>query len=130
MKFNEYYIENNQGKSNCVVRSFCKMFDEDYDYVYNSLCQLAKELNASSFNDIEVFEEYMKRHDTISIDYGKDIKIKDLNLDDGSYAVFCYDKKDFYHMVTIIDNILYDKDDKSLDLYTITIYKQNNLVKK
>ena len=33
------------------------------------------------------------------------------------------DKKDFYHMVTIIDNVLYDKDDRSLDLYVLNIYK-------
>ncbi|MBO5375939.1 MAG: hypothetical protein J6A52_03720 [Bacilli bacterium] len=65
----------------------------------------------------------MKRHNTFLIDYESDIKLNDLNLEKGKYAVFCWDKKDFYHMVSIIDNILYDKDDKSLELYTITIYK-------
>ena len=29
--------------------------------------------------------------------------------------------------ITIIDNVLYDKNDESLELYTITIYKQNIL---
>lgn len=33
-------------------------------------------------------------------------------------------------MVSIIDNILYDKDDRSLGLYVITIYKENELIKK
>ena len=130
MKFSEFYISNNEGKSNCVIRTFCKMYGEEYNNVYNDLCYIAKQLGCDSFNDIQVFETYMREHETISVDYGKDTKIKDLNLNNGSYAIFCWDKKDFYHMVSIIDNILYDKDDSSLELYTIKIYKQNALTKK
>jgi len=130
MKFNEFYVANKEGKSNCVIRSFCKIFNEEYDAVYNELCKIAKELNSESFNDIEVFETYMKRRNTNPIEYGKDIQIKDLNLDSGKYLVFCWDKNEFYHMVSIVDNVLYDKDDNSLELYVITIYKENELVKK
>ncbi len=129
MKFNEFYISNSEGKSNCVIRSICKIFNEEYDYVYNELCVIAKELNCDSFNNIEVFETYMKRRNTSSIEYGKDIRIKDLNLESGKYLVFCWDKNEFYHMVSIIDNVVYDKDDRSLELYTITIYKENELIK-
>ncbi len=125
MKFNEFYIKNSEGKSNCVIRSLCKIFNEDYDNVYNELCDITKELNCESFNDIEVFETYMKRRNTNSIKYGKDIRIKDLKLESGKYLVFCWDKKAYYHMVSIIDNVLYDKDDGSLELYTITIYKKD-----
>ena len=124
MKFNEFYICNKDGYSNCVIRSLCKTYNEDYDNVYNELCSIAKELNCESFNDIEVFETYMKRRNTNAIDYGKDLKIKDLVLDNGKYLVFCWDKKDFYHMVSIIDNILYDRNDSSLELYAITVYKE------
>ena len=125
MKFSEFYISNSEGKSNCVIRSFCKMYDEEYDNVYNELCDIAKELNCESFNDIEVFETYMKSRNTTKLDYGKDIKIKDLELDDGKYIIFCFDKKDYYHMVPIIDNVLFDKDNSSLELYIINIYKEN-----
>ncbi len=124
MKFREFYICNNDGKSNCVVRSLCRILNRDYDTVYNELCDVAKELNCNSFNDVEVFETYMKRNNILSINYGKDIRIKDLDLEKGEYIVFCWDKKDFYHMVSIIDNILYDKDDMSLDLYVINVYKK------
>ena len=117
MKFNEFYLCNSEGKSNCVIRSLCKNFNEEYDSVYNELCDIAKELNRESLNDIEVFETYMKRRNTNCIDYGKDIKIKDLNLENGKYLVFCWDRKEFYHMVSIIDNVLYDKDDRSLELF-------------
>ena len=124
MKFREFYICNNDGKSNCVVRSLCRILNRDYDTVYNELCDVAKELNCNSFNDVEVIETYMKRNNILSINYGKDIRIKDLDLEKGEYIVFCWDKKDFYHMVSIIDNILYDKDDMSLDLYVINVYKK------
>ena len=124
MKFKKYYICDNDGKSNCVIRSLCKNYNEEYSDVYNELCSIAKELNCDSFNDIEVFETYMKRRNTYRIDYGKDLKVKDLVLENGKYLVFSYDKKEFYHMFSIIDNTVYDKDDKCLDLYVITIYKQ------
>ena len=129
MKFNEFYVSNNEGKSNCVIRTFCKLFDEEYNNVYNDLCSIADKLGCDSFNDIQVFETYMAERDTISVDYGKDIKLKDLNLNNGSYAVFCWNKEDFYHMVSIVDGILYDKDDTCLELYAITIYKQSVLKK-
>ena len=45
MKFIEYNITNNDGKSNCLIRSFCKMFNESYNDVYDELCQIQKELN-------------------------------------------------------------------------------------
>lgn len=130
MKYNQYYVSNKDGKSNCVIRSFCKLFEEDYDNVYEELCDIAKELDCNSYNDIEVFETYMERHDTLPIEYGKDIKIRNLNLDNGSYVIFCWNKKEFYHMVTVVDNVMYDKDDRSLELYTIRIYKQSTLIKK
>lgn len=125
MNFKEFYITNNEGKSNCVVRSFCKMYNKEYDDVYNELSSLAKTLNCNSFNDILVFEEYMKNNNTIKIEYGNNIKIKDLKLDNENYIVFCWDKKEYYHMVPIINNVLYDKNNESLDLYVINIYKQN-----
>ena len=124
MKYDRFFIESKEGKSNCVIRSLCKIYNKNYDTVYIELCNIAKKLNCSSFNDIPVFEAYMKENNTNAIEYGKDIKIKNLNLDNGNYIILCWDKKDFYHMVAIMDNILYDKDNKSLDLFTITIYKQ------
>ena len=125
MEFKEYYIENNEGKSNCVIRSLCKLYNKEYNDVYNELISISKELNSESYNDIEVFETYMRRYNTLPLDYGNNLKIKDLNLDNGSYIVFCYNKQDFSHMIPIINNIVYDKDNRCLDLYVITIYKKN-----
>ena len=125
MKYQEYYIESKNKKSNCVIRSLCKILNKDYEIVFNELCSLAKELNCSSFNDIEVFETYMKNNGIDKISDEQDKKIKDLDLDDNTYVIFCYDKKDFYHMVPIINNTVYDYSSDSLNLYVISIYKVN-----
>ena len=127
MEYKHYYVANKEGKSNCVIRSFCKLYNEEYDNVFNDLCNIAKEINYDSFNEVEVFETYMKRKNTFDISYDKDIKIKDLKLNDGKYIVFCYDKKDFYHMICIIDNVIYDKSEECFDLYTINIYRLNDI---
>ena len=126
MNFEEFYVTNSQGKSNCVIRSFCKLYNKEYDEIYNELSSLAKRINCNSFNDILVFEEFMKKNNTIKINYENDVKIKELNLDNENYIVFCWDKNEYYHMVPIINNTLYDKNNESLDLYIINIYKQNN----
>jgi len=125
MKYSEYYVSNKDGKSNCVIRSFCKLYNKDYDEVYTELCDIAKMLHCHSYNDIEVFETYLARYNTTPIEDGQGIKIRDLDLDKGNYAIFCWDKQDFYHMVSVVDDIMYDKDESSLNLYTIKIYKQN-----
>ena len=31
MTFKEFYISDNDGKSNCVIRSLCKILNEKYD---------------------------------------------------------------------------------------------------
>ena len=125
MTFKEYYISNKDGKSNCVVRSLCKILNKNYDDVYNGLCEVAEELECSSFNDIEVFETYMKNNNIFKIKCEEDIKIKDLKMDNGSYIIFCYDKKDYYHMIPIVNNTIYDKDSDCISLYVISIYRKN-----
>ncbi len=126
MKYKQFNISSKDGKSNCVIRSLCKVLNKNYDTIFNELISIQKELNSESYNDIIVFETFMKRNNINTIEYGKDIKIKELKLDNESYIVFCWDKKEFYHMVSIIDNILYDKDDSSFELFAIKIYKYNH----
>lgn len=125
MKFKEFYTSDKNGKSNCVIRSLCKVLNREYNDIYDDLCKVAKKLNFSSFNDVPVFERYMEENDIIKMNYSKDVKVKDLELDNCSYIVFCYDKKEFYHMISIIDNIIYDKNSDCMDLYVIAIYRKN-----
>jgi len=124
MTFKEFYITDKNGKSNCVIRSLCKILNKEYNDVYNDLCKIAEDLKCDSFNDIPVFEKYMEDNNIFNIDYNKDIMIKDLNLNDNSYVVFCWNKKDYYHMLPIIDNVIYDKNSDCLNLYVISIYRK------
>ena len=121
MKFKEYYITDNKGNSNCVIRTISKLLNKDYETVEKMLLQIADELN-KSFNDIEVFEKVLFDNNYKEIET-KEIKIKDLELDNSKYAILCYDKKDFYHMIAIINNTLYDRTNEYLDLYVLKIYK-------
>ena len=123
IKFEEYFVSNSDGKSNCIIRSFCKMFNKEYDEVFDELVDIANKLNYDSYAEIEVFEKYLEDRSFLPIDDYKGTQIKDLSLDNSKYIIFCYDKKDWYHMVPIIDNTLYDKTEESLDLYVITVYK-------
>lgn len=123
MKFKDFYISDNNGKSNCVVRSLSKILNKEYNDVYAGLLKVANDLNASSYNEIIVFEKYMMDNNIFKIEY-PECMIKDLKLDNGSYIVFCYDKKDYYHMVPIINNVIYDKNMDCMNLYTISIYKK------
>lgn len=112
-------------KSNCVIRSLCKILGKEYDDIYNGLCKVAEKLNYSSFNDILVFEKYMEDNNVIKINLDENIKVKDLKIDNFSYIVLCCDKKDFYYMIPIIDNVIYDKNFDCMDLYVISIYKKD-----
>lgn len=124
MTFKEFYITDENGKSNCVIRSLCKILNKEYNDVYNDLCKIAEDLKCDSFNDIPVFEKYMEDNNIFKINHDEDIKVKDLKIDNGSYIVFCYDKKEFYHMISIIDNDIYDKNFDFMDLYVISVYKK------
>ena len=127
MTFKEFYISDKNGKSNCVIRSLCKILNKEYEDVYNGLCEVSKELKRFSFNGIPVFEKYMEDNNIFKIISEKDIKVKDLTMDKDSYIVFCYDKKDYYHMVPIIDNVIYDKNFDCMNLYVISIYRKNKI---
>lgn len=124
MTFKEFYITDKNGKSNCVIRGLCKILNKEYNDVYNDLCKIAEDLKCDSFNDIPVFEKYMEDNNIFKINHDEDIKVKDLKIDNGSYIVFCYDKKEFYHMISIIDNDIYDKNSDFMDLYVISVYKK------
>ena len=123
MKYEYYYTEDNNKKSNCIIRTFCKLFNKEYETVKQELIDISKKLNYESYAEIEVFEKYLSDNNYIKLEQ-KEEQIKKLRLENGKYAVFCYDKKEFYHMLPIINNTVYDKTEDNLNLYTITIYKE------
>lgn len=123
MKYEYYYVEDENKKTNCIIRTFCKLFNKEYEEVKQELINIAKKLNYETYAEIEVFEKYLNDKNYIKLEH-KEEQIKNLKLEKGKYAVFCYDKKDYYHMLAIINNTVYDKKEDNLNLYTITIYKE------
>lgn len=123
MKYEYYYVEDENKKTNCIIRTFCKLFNKEYEEVKQELINIAKELNYETYAEIEVFEKYLNDNNYKKIEH-KEEQIKNLKLEKGKYAVFCYDKKDYYPMLAIINNTVYDKKEDNLNLYTITIYKE------
>ena len=124
MIFKEFYISDKNGRSNCVIRSLCKILNKEYDEIYSDLCKIARDLKNDSYNDVPVFEKYMEDNNIFKISCEEDIKVKDLKIDNSSYIVFCYDKKDYYHMIPIINNTIYDKNSDCLNLSVISIYRK------
>ena len=52
MEFEKFNICDSNGNSNCVIRSFCKLFNKDYNDMKNELISLTKKANANNYNDI------------------------------------------------------------------------------
>ena len=119
MKY-EYYNPVDE-KGSCIQRSLSKVYNKDYFEVKEELINISKELNASDFREVEVFEKYLFDRGAKTLDI-KDILIKDLKLKEGKYVVLCY-KDDWYHMIPIIDNTIYDKTDDSLNLIVLKVYE-------
>lgn len=110
-------------KGSCVGRSISKSLNKNYFVVKNDLIELSKNLNIDDYREIEVFESYLHQNNFIDLDI-KNILVKDLKLDKGNYIVFCH-KDDWYHMISIIDNTIYDKSDKSLECAVLKVYKKD-----
>ena len=106
----------------CIPRAISKALNVNYSDAKNDLIKLSIKLKKDDYRDIEVFDVYLKENGFKKISVKKDELVKNLNLDNGTYIVFCY-QDDFYHMACIMDNTLYDNKKDSFNLKTITLYK-------
>jgi len=107
-------------RGSCITRTMAKLLDKDFYVAKEELITLSKELGYDDYREIEVFEEYLENHN-----YKKTTNkglVKDLELNEGKYAVFC-NKDDFYHMFPVIDGVIYDKSLKYLDMNVLCLYK-------
>ena len=119
MKF-EYF---NPGDYICTIRSISKLLNKECREVEQELKETSKSLGYDSFNELEVIEKYLSNNGFIDTKKEYKERIEDLSFE-GENEVLCYDKKDFYHLVAIIDNVMYDKDEKNKELYVLKVYKR------
>lgn len=113
-----------KGASNCIIRVFSKLTEKEPVEIENELIDLSKKLNHNEYSDIEVFEKYLKNIGFNKVTTEKNTLIKDLQLDKDDYCIFCWDKNEWYHLIAIKNNTVFDRKDDSLNLYPITIYKR------
>ena len=120
MKY-EYYNPSLE-RGGCISRAISKALNINYSDVKNDLIKLSVKLKKDDYHDIEVFDAYLNKNGFKKINVKKDELVKNLNLDNGTYIVFCC-QDDFYHMTCIMDNTLYDNKKDLFNLKTITLYK-------
>lgn len=106
MKY-EYYNPSLE-MGGCIPRAISKALNINYSDAKNDLKKLSIKLEKDDYHDIEVFDAYLKKNGFKKISVKKDELVKNLNLDNGTYIVFCY-QDNFYHMTCIMENTLYDK---------------------
>ena len=119
----EYYNPSEEKRS-CVVRTMTKLTDKKYSTVKTELTALAREIGCESYNDERVFGEYMVLHGMFKLNCYEDITVGELGLNNGEYCIYCTDREGFFHLIPIIDNVIYDLRDDSRELYVIAVYKK------
>lgn len=124
MDFEIYNPTNERGS--CIVRTFSKLLDKDINIVKEELNEMARENNCNNYQNVEIIEKYFKENNYEKLSIKDEILVKNLKLNNGKYAVYCYDKAERYHIFPIVNNIVYDKNDTCFDLYVINIYKLKN----
>lgn len=110
------YYNPSDEKAACVIRSISKALNKDYEMV-------KKELGAN-YIDESCFESYLLENGFIIDESLKDKLLKDVSLK-GINVVFAYDN-DWYHMMCVIDDVIYDKTsfDEVKNMKIIKIYKK------
>ena len=121
MKY-EYYNPVDE-KASCVGRSISKILDKDYEETKKELIELSKSLGYEDYHEIEVFETYLKNHNIIELNQEFNCTIEDLIIEPGNYIIFG-NKEEWYHMVCLINNTIYDKNENYKEINIIKIYKQ------
>jgi len=111
-------------KGSCVTRSLSKILNKDFHEVKQELIELSKKLGYQDYREIEVFETYMKQNNIVETSKKYNCTIQNLIIDNGKYIIFG-NKEEWYHMVCLIDNTIYDKSERYKDINIIKIYKLN-----
>ena len=111
-----------EGHGGCIYRSIAKSLNKSYNEVKEELDLLEKSMNTD--NKKEVFEKYLLMYNYIFDDSMNSSKLLE-NSYTGNNIIFAY-YNDWYHMICIIDNVLFDKydEDKLKDLTINKIYKK------
>ena len=124
MRF-EYFSPTDESRS-CVARTMTKLTGKDYDTVKAELTALAQSMGLDSYNDEAVFVRYMEEHGITKHKGYSGTRAGELLLGTGTYCFFCTDGKEFFHLMPVIDDVLYDRKDVYRELYVIAVYRKES----
>ena len=122
----EYYNPSDESRS-CVVRTMTKLTGKEYSTVKAELTALAQELGYETYNEEAVFGQYMAEHGIYKIQEYVDTTVGELELKDGFYCVYSTNHKGFFHLMPVVDNVIYDRRNDSIELYVISVYKKESI---
>lgn len=119
----QYYNPSDEPRS-CVVRTMTRLTGKDYQTVKKELTALAEETGFSGYNEQAVFESYMAAHGFSRCENVSGMQVKTLQLSSGMYCIFCTNRSDFYHLMPVIDGVIFDRRDDCQDLYVLAVYQK------
>jgi len=122
MRF-EYYSPTDESRS-CVARTMTKLTGKDYDTVKAELTELSQSMGLDSYNDEAVFVRYMEEHGITEHKGHSGSRVGELALGPGEYCVFCTDGGEFFHLMPVIDDVVYDRKDTYNELCVIAVYRK------
>ena len=118
-----YYNPSDESRS-CVVRTMTKLTGREYQTVKNELTALAQEMGYPEYNEPAVFERCLKSHGFAKCAEGGGLQVGALRPDRGIYCVFCTNQAGFYHLMPVIDGVIYDRRNDSQELYVLAVYRK------
>ena len=118
MRF-ELYDPTDESRS-CVARAMTKLTGKEYGTVKAELTALAQSMGLESYNDERVFGGYMAGFGMTKFKEYEDTRAGELELESGAYCVFCTDGRGFFHLMPVIDGVIYEY----RELWVIAVYKK------
>ena len=118
-----YYNPSDETRS-CVVRTMTKLTGKAYQTVRDELTALASEFGYPEYNAPAVFEHYLAQHGFVKSEDSGGLQVRALRLARGTYCVFCTNGEDFFHLMPVIDGVIYDRRDDCQDLSVLAVYEK------
>ena len=118
-----YYNPSDESRS-CVVRTMTKLTGGEYQAVKHELTALAQEMGYPEYNEPAVFERYLLSHGFAKCSEGGGSQVRAFRLDRGIYCVFCTNQADYFHLMPVIDGVIYDRRNDSQELYVLAVYRK------
>ncbi len=111
-------------KRSCVVRTMTKLTGRDYGSVKAELAALAAEMGCETYNDQRVFGRFLEDLGFSRIGGYEGLTVGELELKNGSWCVHCTDRKEFQHLLPVVDGVIFDRRDDSRGLFVEAVYKK------